>query len=203
MKIRDRIKDVRRVKASELLRNPRNWGTHPAVQARALRALLTEIGYADALIARELPDGRLQLIDGHLRAETTPDAIVPVLVLDVSEEEADKLLLTLDPLAAMATADNDRLKVLLVATKTDDAAIQELLRRTAGESLWDELYPPVEPPAQIDKADELQKEWHSGPGQLWQCRDGSRLLCGDATNRARRDAADGRRARGSVRHRSR
>jgi hypothetical protein len=28
-----------------------------------------------------------------------------VLVLDVTEEEADKLLLTLDPLAAMAEAD--------------------------------------------------------------------------------------------------
>jgi hypothetical protein len=42
--------------------------------------------------ARELPDGRLQLIDGHLRAETTLDDVVPVLVLDVIEEEADKLL---------------------------------------------------------------------------------------------------------------
>jgi hypothetical protein len=73
VKIRDRIKELRRVKASELHRNPRNWRVHPAVQARALRALLTEIGYADALIARELPDGQLQLIDGHLRAETTPD----------------------------------------------------------------------------------------------------------------------------------
>jgi len=65
MKIRDRIKELRRVKASELLRNPRNWRTHPAAQARALRGLLNEIGYADALIARELPDGQLQLIDGH------------------------------------------------------------------------------------------------------------------------------------------
>ena len=44
------------------------------------------------------------LIDGHLRAETTPDAVVPVLVLDVDEAEADKILLTHDPLAAMATA---------------------------------------------------------------------------------------------------
>jgi hypothetical protein len=45
MKIRDRIKELRRVKASELHRNPRNWRVHPAVQARALRALLSEIGY--------------------------------------------------------------------------------------------------------------------------------------------------------------
>src|SRR6516164_7733929 len=125
MKIRDRIKELRRVKASELLRNPRNWRTHPAAQAQALRVLLSEIGYADALIARELPDGQLLLIDGHLRAETTPGEEVPVLVLDVTEEEADKLLLTLDPLAAMAEADTGRIQALLAAVRTDDEAVQE------------------------------------------------------------------------------
>src|SRR5437879_5041884 len=70
MKIRDRIKELRRVRARDLVPNPKNWRVHPKVQRRALRALLTEVGYADALIARELPDGRLQLIDGHLRADT-------------------------------------------------------------------------------------------------------------------------------------
>jgi hypothetical protein len=48
-----------------------------------------------------LPDGRLEIVDGHLRAETAPEQMVPVLVLDLDEEESDKLLLTLDPLAAM------------------------------------------------------------------------------------------------------
>jgi hypothetical protein len=40
-------------------------------------------------LARELPDGRLQLIDGHLRAATMPDEEVPVIILDLNEEEAD------------------------------------------------------------------------------------------------------------------
>lgn len=86
MKIRDRIKELRRVKASELLPNPKNWRRHGKKQTAALRGLLSEIGYADALIARELPDGRLQLCDGHLRAETTPKIEVPVLVLDVTKD---------------------------------------------------------------------------------------------------------------------
>src|ERR1700730_4088294 len=102
--IRDRIRELRRVKASELLQNPRNWRRHPAQQAAALRGVLGEIGYADALLAREV-DGKLMLIDGHLRAETTPDQDVPVLILDVTAEEADKILLTLDPLAGLATVD--------------------------------------------------------------------------------------------------
>ncbi len=81
MKIRDRIKDFRRIKASELVPNPKNWRRHPKEQTAALKGLLAEIGYADALLARELPDGRLMTIDGHLRAETTPGMEVPVLVL--------------------------------------------------------------------------------------------------------------------------
>ena len=85
MKIRDRIIDFRRVKAADLRPNPRNWRTHPAAQRDAMRGVLAEIGYAGALLARRLPDGELQLIDGHLRAETTPDAEVPVLILDLDD----------------------------------------------------------------------------------------------------------------------
>jgi hypothetical protein len=57
--IRDRIKSLRRVKASDLKPNPRNWRQHPDTQRTALSAVLEEVGYADALLARELPDGSL------------------------------------------------------------------------------------------------------------------------------------------------
>ena len=83
MRIRDRVRELRRVRARDLLANPKNWRIHPKAQTAALRGLLGEVGYADALLARELSDGRLQLIDGHLRAETTPSAMVPVLILDL------------------------------------------------------------------------------------------------------------------------
>jgi len=69
---RDRIVELRRVPARELIPNPKNWRRHPARQVAALRAVLEEIGYADVLLARETPEG-MMLIDGHLRAETTPD----------------------------------------------------------------------------------------------------------------------------------
>jgi hypothetical protein len=81
MNIRNRVKALRTVKASELAPNPKNWRTHPKAQQDALRGILAEVGYADALLARELPDGSLMLVDGHLRAETTPDQEVPVLTL--------------------------------------------------------------------------------------------------------------------------
>ena len=46
--VRDRIKELRRVRARDLVRNPKNWRRHPKAQAEALKGLLTEIGCADA-----------------------------------------------------------------------------------------------------------------------------------------------------------
>lgn len=127
MQIRDRIKELRRVPARQLRPHPRNWRKHPQTQQDAMRGVLAEIGYADALLARELSDGSLQLVDGHLRAEVAPDAIVPVLVLDVSEDEALKLLATLDPLAAMADTDAALLAALVADVETESQAVRVLL----------------------------------------------------------------------------
>lgn len=127
MEIRDRIIDFRRVKASELRPNPRNWRSHPESQQNALRGILAEVGYVDALLARPLPDGSLELVGGHLRAETTPDMEVPVIVTDLSEEEAAKILVTFDPLAAMAETNTDMLKGLLDEIETGNAAVREML----------------------------------------------------------------------------
>ena len=126
MKVRDRVKELRRVRAGDLVPNPKNWRTHPASQGDALKGILAEVGYADALLARELPDGSLMLVDGHLRAETTPDLIVPVLILDVNEAEADKLLLSLDPLSALAEANKDALDSLLREVDTGSEALSQM-----------------------------------------------------------------------------
>jgi len=134
MQIRNRIKELRQVKASELLPNPKNWRTHPVNQVDALKGLLAEIGYADALIAYESPDG-LMLIDGHLRAETTPDMEVPVLITDLDEGEANKLLMTLDPLANMAIANEEQLKILMEKMQFNDKDVNDMLDSLANGEL--------------------------------------------------------------------
>ena len=131
MTIRDRIIDFRRVKAASLVPNPRNWRTHPESQASALRAMLDEVGIVGALLVRETPDG-LQIIDGHLRAETLPEAEVPVLVLDLDDAEADKVLATFDPIGAMAEADQTRLNELIAVASFESEDLQRLLADLAG-----------------------------------------------------------------------
>jgi ParB-like chromosome segregation protein Spo0J len=134
MNIRNRVKSLRMVPASDLRPNPKNWRTHPKAQQDALRGVLAEVGLADACLARELPDGSLMLIDGHLRAETLGDGDVPVLILDVNEAEADKLLATLDPLAAMAEADGAKFEELIRTFNSSNVALQELVAHIAQDS---------------------------------------------------------------------
>jgi DNA modification methylase len=176
--VRDRVVELRRVRAGDLLEHPRNWRRHPEHQRRALRALLREVGYAAALIARE-EEGRLMLVDGHLRRSIDPDQIVPVLVLDVTEEEADKLLATLDPISALARPDPERLQDLLGRVATSSAAVRELLAAVArGAHL------PVRPGlTHPDAAPPLPEVPTAKPGDLWLLGE-HRVLCGDATEGA-------------------
>jgi DNA-binding transcriptional ArsR family regulator len=180
MFIRDRIRELRRVPASQLRPNPKNWRNHPPAQRDALKGLLAELGYCDALLVRELADGSLELIDGHLRAETTPDLDVPVLVLDVTAEEADKLLLTLDPLASLAEANAEALTSLLASVDTDSEAVRALLAELAAGELT--RFPEPEPLQGLTDPDAIPEpadEPTTRPGDLWIVGD-HRLLCADA-----------------------
>jgi len=109
---RSRIIGHARVRAGDLVPHPLNPRTHPDFQARALRAVLDRLGFARSLLAYKLPDGRLQLIDGHLRQSLDPDALLDVEIVDLSEAEARELLLCLDPLARLALTDADRAETL-------------------------------------------------------------------------------------------
>ncbi len=186
MKIRDRVKELRRVRASELLPHPKNWRSHPKLQREALKGILAEVGYADALLVRETDEG-LQLIDGHLRAEMTPDQEVPVLVLDLTEEEACKLLVSLDPLAAMAGKDDALLQDLLEGMETENEALQ---------GLWESLVTPA-PCEGLTDPDDIPAppaEPVTRRGDLWRLGE-HRLLCGDAGSEADVDRLlDGARA---------
>ena len=100
--IRNRIKAHRRVRAGDLVPHELNFRLHPDRQRAALSALYEAVGFARSLLAYELPDGRLKLLDGHLRRDLDPDMEVDVEILDVNDEEARALLLSIDPLAALA-----------------------------------------------------------------------------------------------------
>src|SRR5947209_7421972 len=122
--IRNRIKAHRRVRAGDLVPHEFNFRTHPEMQRAALLALYQEVGFARSLLAYELPDGRLKLLDGHLRRDLDPDMEVDVEVLDVTDEEARALLLNIDPLATLAETQAQLHQRLLELTPVQSPELQ-------------------------------------------------------------------------------
>lgn len=132
MKYRDRVKELRRVKASEIVGAAWNWRMHGEQQRDALAGSLEELGYFDPLITRELPDKRLELIDGHARRDLLherigPDTLVPCIVTDLTEEEAKRANLVKDPLSAMASVDAAKLDALMAEAQFVSPAVQAML----------------------------------------------------------------------------
>jgi hypothetical protein len=168
--------------AEEMADNPRNWRRHPPAQAAALSQLLAEVGWAGAALYN---DRTKRLIDGHLRKRILKKGQkIPVLVGSWSEEQELKILLSLDPLASMATADKAALDQLLASVRFEGSALDPLLEELAAETSWENISGDLqEPDDQLEHADELQKKWDTAEGQLWGA-DLHRIICGDSTNRA-------------------
>jgi|TARA_R110000824_G_scaffold351725_3_gene538771 hypothetical protein len=127
MEIKDRVKEFKRIKASELKANPKNWRLHDSIQKEALQSVLQNVGMAGAVVVYENQDKEYVIIDGHLRADLNDDQEVPTIILDVNETEADLLLATFDPISQMAKSDNTMLSALLKTIDTTDDGLQTLL----------------------------------------------------------------------------
>jgi hypothetical protein len=136
--------------------NPR---VHSEAQRAALAQLYEEIGFARSLLVYRLADGRLKLIDGHLRRQLDPDMEVAVEVLDVSDAEARALLLAIDPLAQLAGYEAETLAELRGLVEKESAAIK---------SLWDVLSEASKKTRKaMDEAKELPTRWFV----LIECKD--------------------------------
>jgi rubrerythrin len=147
---------------SELKAHPKNWRIHGEGQLTALKDVIERVGWAGALLFNERT-GRL--IDGHARKEIAEgDEKVPVLIGSWDEEEEKLILATLDPLSAMAHADQGKLDALLEEIETDSAAIQAIL-----DDLGSPEGTPTEPPDEFPEYDESIETEHKCPkcGYVW------------------------------------
>ena len=174
---RSRIVDRGEADPADLVLNPKNWRGHPAAQRDALAGLLDQVGWVQDVVVNRRT-GRL--VDGHLRVELArarSETSVPVVYVDLSEEEEALVLASLDPLAAMATANHEKLVSLLGEAKANDAALQSLLsdlaaRAGMGGNSKDGLTDPDDVPDAPDEAVTQRSD-------LWVLGD-HRLLCGDS-----------------------
>lgn len=167
------------VDARELVAHPQNFRRHPRPQQEALTGSLNDLGWIAPVIVNRRSG---HVVDGHLRAKLATEhaSPLPVAYVELTDEEEKEALLALDPIAAMAEIDKDRLRLLLAEVASEEQGIKELLERLAKEN---DLHRPraEDPGPDLDHADELQAKWQVLQGEIFHVG-AHRLMCGDATD---------------------
>lgn len=116
----------------QLLANPNNWRIHPKYQQDALEGSLDELGWIQQVIVNKTTGN---VVDGHLRvtlALRNDEPKIPVLYVQLTEEEEKKALAILDPIAALAVTDLEKINNLLTDVQTSSSALQQLMAETSG-----------------------------------------------------------------------
>lgn len=124
---RSRIVGTGEEAPDQLLANPRNWRIHPKAQQDALAGILSEVGWVQNVIVNQRTG---HVVDGHARVEiaiSRGEASVPVVYVDLDENEEGIVLAALDPLAAMAVQDPQKWNELLAEISVTEDDLKTLL----------------------------------------------------------------------------
>lgn len=132
MSWRNRIVGHGEQAAGQFMANPLNWRIHPKAQREALTGVLSEVGWVQSVIVNRTTGN---VVDGHARIEEAlklgDETPVPFVEVELSEDEEQKMLLTLDPISAMAAADKANLESLLQDVSTASSAVADMLTELA------------------------------------------------------------------------
>lgn len=165
-----------------LLPNPQNWRTHPALQAKGVRAVLDRVGWVQPVLVNQRTG---LLVDGHLRVALALEkkvAEIPVAYVDLTPEEEALILATLDPLAGLAGTNVTNLEGLLGQILrepgSDLDALLAKIGKEAGADFGTAGLLPAEPPAGALPPHPITK---AGDVILLGRH---RLVCGSSTQRA-------------------
>jgi ParB-like chromosome segregation protein Spo0J len=121
--------------------------------------VLSEVGWVQDVVVNKRTGF---VVDGHARVALaiTAGERVPVVYVDLSEEEERLILATIDPLSAMAMADKDLLGGLLSEVESTSDAVNALLAEMGGNQLKGGLTDP-------DDVPEVPVSPVAQPGDMW------------------------------------
>ena len=168
---RNRIVDKGMEGPEELKAHPNNWRIHSDDQRAALESLLTDVGWVREVLVNRTTGN---IIDGHLRVASAiadGQTVVPVSYLDVTAEEEELILATLDPVAAMAGTGKEKLAALMANLTIPTDALRKKLEEMA-----------VHAKAGAQDADTVPdlRDTSIERGDIYQLG-AHRLMCGDST----------------------
>lgn len=137
-KWRSRIVGQGECDPEQLQANPFNWRIHPRTQRDVVESSLERIGWIQQPVVNRVTG---HLIDGHLRVQAAiarGERTIPVLYVDLTEEEERIALASLDPTSALAVTDAEQLNNLLSDLDLGEDALGGMLDdllAEAGQSL--------------------------------------------------------------------
>ncbi|MEO8372424.1 MAG: hypothetical protein ABI806_24775 [Candidatus Solibacter sp.] len=124
---RNRVTHYGQADPRDFLANPKNWRIHPESQQAALAAVLDRVGWVQAAAIVNEHTGFV--VDGHLRvalAISRGEASIPVCYVDLTVEEEDLILASLDSIGGAALTDAEKLNSLLGGMGQIDASLASL-----------------------------------------------------------------------------
>lgn len=176
--LKNRITGEGTERPEELLANPFNYRRHPAEQLAALEGVLEEIGWIQRTIVNQRTG---HLIDGHARVELAirrEEDAIPVLYVDLSENEERVALAALDPITGLAYHDDQALVQLLDGLEAENEALAKFLEEL---NPGDGSDPDAGGLTNEDDVPETPEQPVTVEGDVW-ILGNHRLMCGDSTN---------------------
>ena len=122
---RNRIVGEAQVDPADLLVNPYNWRLHPKTQRNAIGAVLNEVGWVRPVIVNKVSG---HIVDGHARVQEairTGQEFVPVAYVQLSQEEEQFALASLDVVGELTDTDFDARNTLLDTVQAATADLEE------------------------------------------------------------------------------
>jgi hypothetical protein len=126
---RNRLVEFTEIDPEQLLANPNNWRIHPNHQREALASVIDEVGFVDPVIVQAGTD---LVIDGHLRtalAISEGQPTIPIQYVDLDDEEANYVLMSLDPIGSLAVTDKEKLEELRDLVDLEDGPALDMVNR--------------------------------------------------------------------------
>lgn len=148
----------------QLLANPHNWRIHPKFQQDVLKGVLAEVGWVQQCIVNVTTQ---HIVDGHLRVMLALERgeSVPVVYVELTEDEEKKVLAALDSSATLATTDAEAFIALAADVQTTDPALNQMLALILdGLSIWQK----PDPAPKLEAIAALRAKWNTDTGQVWQ-----------------------------------
>ena len=179
-----RIVDHAEVDPNSLIPHEVNWREHPESQKQVFDGVLKEVGFAQSVTVSKRTG---KILDGHMRVQMAVEQgwpAIPVEYVDVDEREEAAIIATMNPMAALAERNRERIEAAAAIANLNDQRVKGLVAalqsRAPGVQNRQEILDGFQGERE-EKQGKVSAEYPVNAGEQWQVGDCT-VLCMDSTD---------------------